>query len=149
VTDQPLRVEWGELRPSEGLFLIIAERDANIWRFWERESWEVTWGEIPSSLTLIAKADELARNSNDEYKAGPPSTIPRPERPRGPVRTFSSRALAAGGTRFVEIASPRTNRGGMSCAQQPGDGLFVRVVYEGSAPKATKASGSSGDQCVD
>lgn len=60
------RVEWSEVRAAgterAELFFLIAERDQDRWKFFERSSWEVRWYEIPAS--------QSGRLSNDLQKIG-------------------------------------------------------------------------------
>ena len=57
--DDHTRIEWQELR-GDNLFLVIAEKRAGKWEFFERSIGEVRWYPMISSFELVAKAERLA-----------------------------------------------------------------------------------------
>ena len=57
------RVEFPERLPEGGLLFLIGEWSGNEWEFWARDSWEVTWGRVPSTCERIEKAERLARDT--------------------------------------------------------------------------------------
>src|SRR5215510_7013319 len=55
-----VRVEWEVMGGSE-IFRILAEKDAEGWKFWDRSVWEVRWYPLTASAELVAKAEDLVR----------------------------------------------------------------------------------------
>jgi hypothetical protein len=53
------RVEFSELPPDGGLYLLIGEWNGREWEFSRRDTWEVSWESIPSTPTRIEIADQL------------------------------------------------------------------------------------------
>ena len=146
--DRITRVEWGDVR-ADGLFLMIAEWDGKTWRFWERESWEVSWAEIAATPTLMAKAEELAEDSNVEYKAEPRSIILKRQSVQCLARTFRAQMSAPGTLRFTEIATVPTNRCQGQVFRQPRKWLIVCVQCADGTRIVTESFESTGGQCAD
>jgi hypothetical protein len=55
-----VRVEWVEQRRGEPI-LVIAEKPARAWMFWERSSWETRWFLRVPDGPAARKASRLAR----------------------------------------------------------------------------------------
>ncbi len=68
------RVSWNETRPTEELFLVIAEREPDgKWIFSERNTWEIRWYDIPATSERIEKAKQLLLLAQPKRVDGPPS----------------------------------------------------------------------------
>jgi hypothetical protein len=65
-----MRVEWSELRRSEGYFCIIAEWNGSEWEFWERDSWEVRWYAIAATEERTSRAN-AARGARSDSQSLP------------------------------------------------------------------------------
>ena len=63
-------MSWNESRIDEGFFLVMGEWSGHTWEFWERDSWEVRWYQIPSTCGRIAIAKKLAKDKFSTPKEG-------------------------------------------------------------------------------
>jgi hypothetical protein len=54
--DDHIRIEWRESR-GDNLFIVIAEKRAGKWEFFERSSWETRWYPRAASFELVAQAE--------------------------------------------------------------------------------------------
>lgn len=59
------KVEWMENRCGE-LFYVVAEETLSGWEFFDKSIWEIRWYPVPSTATLVAKANSLAQLSESE-----------------------------------------------------------------------------------
>ncbi len=95
-----ISVQWREERTwedSSESVLIVAETSASGWLFWEISSEDPCQIAIPSSPTLVAKAEQELRSGHRETRSDRPSALAKPSAnlpPRLPVEGLMMYGIA-------------------------------------------------------